>query len=284
MGKCTGAHHICQWSRRRYRGCQCQCYDTSWGFLAGRSTNVLSISSFQVSQYWHNSRNTPLRAFLQASMLSSEGDNTNGETVSSVTISTAHSAKGLEWPVVFVPGVEQGTFPFYRTESIEEERRLLYVACTRAQGLLYLSHASKRRFGAETKTKEISEFVSVVLKENPVNIYIIAYTCDAPHCWIVIKAVFTPTLPEFSPLDRLEISRVLDRKPCLEVDVTRLVNELWVSRRVRNAWFIQVYPFPLAAAIIDISALHKFGTTSTPTLRVYPRRWHPHGMPSKVSR
>lgn len=56
-----------------------------------------------------------------------------------VTLITVHAAKGLEWPVVFIPAVEQGTYPSYRcTEphEIAEERRLLYVAMTRAQGFL----------------------------------------------------------------------------------------------------------------------------------------------------
>ena len=50
---------------------------------------------------------------------------------------------GLEWPVVFVPGVYQGSIPHSRAEDVDEERRLLYVAMTRAQGLLYLSFPSK---------------------------------------------------------------------------------------------------------------------------------------------
>ncbi|KAJ7477279.1 P-loop containing nucleoside triphosphate hydrolase protein [Mycena galericulata] len=116
---------------------------------------------------------TPLRLFLQASMLSSEGDNQSEEdSKEKVTISTCHAAKGLEWPVVIIPAVEQGTFPFYRTDDISEERRLLYVACTRAQSLLYLSHVSKRKVGGETKTKEISEFVATATKENPVRAFV----------------------------------------------------------------------------------------------------------------
>jgi superfamily I DNA/RNA helicase len=58
------------------------------------------------------------------------------DNVQKVTITTVHAAKGLEWPVVFIPAVEQGTYPSYRcTEEheIAEERRLLYVAMTRAQ-------------------------------------------------------------------------------------------------------------------------------------------------------
>ncbi|KAK4127306.1 P-loop containing nucleoside triphosphate hydrolase protein [Parathielavia appendiculata] len=56
-----------------------------------------------------------------------------------VTISTIHAAKGLEWPIVFVPAVYKGSIPHIRSEDDNEERRLLYVAMTRAQSLLYLS-------------------------------------------------------------------------------------------------------------------------------------------------
>ncbi|OOQ83035.1 ATP-dependent DNA helicase [Penicillium brasilianum] len=64
-----------------------------------------------------------------------EGDEGSG----SVTISTIHAAKGLEWPVVFIPAVYNGSIPHSRAEVVDEERRLLYVAMTRAQALLYLS-------------------------------------------------------------------------------------------------------------------------------------------------
>ncbi|KAJ6122853.1 hypothetical protein N7512_005318 [Penicillium capsulatum] len=64
----------------------------------------------------------------------------DGEAVpDKVTISTIHAAKGLEWPVVFIPAVYNGSIPHSRAEEIDEERRLLYVAMTRAQALLYLS-------------------------------------------------------------------------------------------------------------------------------------------------
>lgn len=56
-----------------------------------------------------------------------------------VTISTIHAAKGLEWPIIFVPSVYTGSIPHARSEDIDEERRLLYVAMTRAKALLYLS-------------------------------------------------------------------------------------------------------------------------------------------------
>lgn len=70
-----------------------------------------------------------------------------------VTISTCHAAKGLEWPIVFVPACEDGIFPFYRSieeKEIDEERRLLYVAITRAQSFCFLSHSAQRMAGGES--------------------------------------------------------------------------------------------------------------------------------------
>ncbi|KAJ6543965.1 P-loop containing nucleoside triphosphate hydrolase protein [Mycena capillaripes] len=152
---------------------------------------------------------TPLRLFLQASMLSSEGDNQSEEdSKEKVIISTCHAAKGLEWPVVIIPAVEQGTFPFYRTEDVQEERRLLYVACTRAQSLLYLSHVSKRKVGGETKTKDISEFISAATKEH--------------------SNIFTPRTSQFSPVERAVIAQVLGRADAPEAEVARRLTELSV--------------------------------------------------------
>ena len=62
-----------------------------------------------------------------------------GEPVQQVTISTIHSAKGLEWPVVFIPACYEGSIPHSRSDDNDEERRLLYVGMTRAQAMLYLS-------------------------------------------------------------------------------------------------------------------------------------------------
>ncbi|KAG8733482.1 hypothetical protein FRC11_005866 [Ceratobasidium sp. 423] len=112
-------------------------------------------------------QNTPLRAFLQASLLSTDSETKEEESKGKVTITTCHAAKGLEWPVVIVPAVEGGTYPFYRAEDVEEERRLLYVACTRAQALLYLTHSSSRMVGGETRKTTLSEFVSCIIQQDP---------------------------------------------------------------------------------------------------------------------
>ena len=84
-----------------------------------------------------------LAKFLANLALSSEittGKKNDGEQVQQVTICTIHASKGLEWPVVFIPAAYAGSIPHSRAEDHDEERRLLYVAMTRAQALLYISH------------------------------------------------------------------------------------------------------------------------------------------------
>lgn len=72
-----------------------------------------------------------------------------------INLITVHASKGLEWPVVFVPGLEDGVFPYLRDPNdtdLEEERRLLFVAMTRAKDRLYLTHSQKRTLHGKTIT------------------------------------------------------------------------------------------------------------------------------------
>ncbi|CAA7266986.1 unnamed protein product [Cyclocybe aegerita] len=158
---------------------------------------------------------TILRQFLQSSMLSTEGDNeTEDESKDKVTLSTCHSAKGLEWPVVIIPSVDNDTFPFYRTEDIDEERRLLYVACTRAQTLLYLLYSDKRQVAGKTKNKGLSEFVDDVKQKD--------------------DTLFTHDVPLFAPESRAVISKVLERPLPEEAEIKRRLAELdYEGDRVR---------------------------------------------------
>jgi DNA helicase-2/ATP-dependent DNA helicase PcrA len=80
-----------------------------------------------------------LAQFLANIVLSTDVENEEGNDKPRVTISTIHSAKGLEWPVVFIPAVYEGSIPHSRAENTDEERRLLYVAMTRAQALLTMT-------------------------------------------------------------------------------------------------------------------------------------------------
>ncbi|KAF4998553.1 hypothetical protein FGRMN_3080 [Fusarium graminum] len=92
-----------------------------------------------------------------ASDAQKKGDTADQKSM--ITISTIHAAKGLEWPVVFVPSVYTGSIPHSRSEDTDEERRLLYVAMTRAQSLLYLSCPLYGSQGMSSKV-ELSPFVS----------------------------------------------------------------------------------------------------------------------------
>ncbi|KAL8834527.1 MAG: hypothetical protein Q9170_003709 [Blastenia crenularia] len=82
----------------------------------------------------------------------SEEDQSRGQ----VTISTIHAAKGLEWPVVFIPAAYEGSIPHSRAEDTDEERRLLYVAMTRAQALLYISCPVKN---SQREESTLSQFL-----------------------------------------------------------------------------------------------------------------------------
>ncbi|KAF9735150.1 hypothetical protein PMIN02_007078 [Paraphaeosphaeria minitans] len=102
-----------------------------------------------------------LSKFLANVTLSSAVEQPNGEEVSQVTISTIHAAKGLEWPVVFIPAVYMGSIPHSRAEDHDEERRLLYVGMTRAKGLLYLSCPVKLASSDDTVLSKFVDDASI---------------------------------------------------------------------------------------------------------------------------
>jgi DNA helicase-2/ATP-dependent DNA helicase PcrA len=103
-----------------------------------------------------------LREFIDHSALVSDADQYKENAP--VTLMTAHSAKGLEFPLVFIVGLEDGLFPHSRSATdpaeLEEERRLCYVAMTRAERFLYVTHAMKRRVYGEELTSEPSQFLN----------------------------------------------------------------------------------------------------------------------------
>jgi DNA helicase-2/ATP-dependent DNA helicase PcrA len=105
---------------------------------------------------------TPLDHFLQRAMLVA-GVDTLDPNADAVTLMTLHNAKGLEFPVVFITGLEDGLFPlsqsFDQPEKLEEERRLFYVGITRAERKLYMSFAETRRRNGELMMSIKSRFL-----------------------------------------------------------------------------------------------------------------------------
>jgi len=86
-----------------------------------------------------------------------------------ITLMTMHAAKGLEFPVVFVAGMEEGIFPHSRSlmekQEMEEERRLAYVAMTRAKDRLYLLYAFERRLYGLMQSNSVSRFIEEIPEE-----------------------------------------------------------------------------------------------------------------------
>ncbi len=111
---------------------------------------------------------TSLEEFLAHVSLVTDVDNYE-EGADSVVLMTLHSAKGLEFPVVFIAGMEEGIFPGYRAmtseSELEEERRLCYVGITRAKELLYLTYAYCRTLYGNTTYNTVSRFVEEIPEE-----------------------------------------------------------------------------------------------------------------------
>lgn len=119
-------------------------------------------------EFEEESAENSLSDFLEGITLSSDIDNLE-EQDESVTLMTLHSAKGLEFPVVFLVGMEEGIFPGYKSISepkeLEEERRLCYVGITRAKENLFLTCSKQRTIFGSTSCNSISRFLKEIPKE-----------------------------------------------------------------------------------------------------------------------
>lgn len=128
----------------------------------GRIENIDSFVN-SIFEYEHMHPQATLDEFLQDISLLTPADETNGSQ-DAVTLMTVHNAKGLEFPVVFLTGMEEGLFPHANSsdteEGIEEERRLCYVGMTRAKDRLLLTAAEIRRSWGAVQYKETSRFIS----------------------------------------------------------------------------------------------------------------------------
>ena len=129
-----------------------------------RYDNIQEILS-AISEFCQTREDPSLSSFLEEVVLLTDIDSWN-EGSNVVTLMTIHSAKGLEFPVVFISGLEEGLFPLSRSkedpEDFEEERRLFYVALTRAKEKVYLSWSQTRRRFTEGFNNIISTFVNEI--------------------------------------------------------------------------------------------------------------------------
>ncbi len=134
-----------------------------------RIANIQELISKAIN-YMETAKEPTLDNFLEEVALVADVDNYDANS-NSVVLMTLHSAKGLEFPVVFIPGVEEGLFPSYMSmtegeDKIEEERRLCYVGVTRAKEKLYILNTKQRTIFGKTQMCIPSRFV----KELPIEL------------------------------------------------------------------------------------------------------------------
>ncbi|MBR5489404.1 MAG: ATP-binding domain-containing protein, partial [Firmicutes bacterium] len=132
----------------------------------GRIENLMEFKSV-IYDYEKDDMQLSLAEFMERIALLAEVDN-HDENENAVVLMTMHSAKGLEFPYVFLPGLEDGLFPgwraFEREDGLEEERRLCYVGMTRAKERLWLTSAAMRTMYGKTDYTRESQFLREVDK------------------------------------------------------------------------------------------------------------------------
>jgi DNA helicase II / ATP-dependent DNA helicase PcrA len=132
-----------------------------------RIANIYELYN-AVQQFQEDNEENSLEAFLASASLSSDLDDLN-EKQQKVSMMTLHAAKGLEFPVVYLVGMEQGLLPHNRTLNdpleIEEERRLCYVGITRAQEQLFLTYTRERRLWGNREPAVSSQFLQELPEE-----------------------------------------------------------------------------------------------------------------------
>jgi len=134
---------------------------------AVKMENIFELKS-NIIDYMNRVEEPTLQGFLEEVSLFTDIDRYD-ENADAVVMMTMHSAKGLEFPNVFLCGMEEGIFPSFmsmeKEEDIEEERRICYVAMTRAKKNLYLTHAARRMIYGRTMFSTVSRFISEIPEE-----------------------------------------------------------------------------------------------------------------------
>lgn len=138
-----------------------------------RVDNVYQLINSAIN-FETDSDDVSLEAYLNYISLISDVDSMEGESSNKVKLMTIHTSKGLEFPVVFITGVAEGLFPHFNSQKnneVEEERRLMYVAMTRAKKLLYLTFAKERMQYGSYQNYTASRFISEIKSAHIVNCY-----------------------------------------------------------------------------------------------------------------
>ena len=152
-----------------------------------RMENIRELIS-DAMEYEKSEEEPTLAGYLEKISLVADVDNYD-ETQDVVTLMTLHSAKGLEFPVVFLAGFEEGLFPGYQSmfseEELEEERRLCYVGITRAKSLLYITNAYSRTLYGNTTYNQPSRFLAEIPAE----------LLDTPSALHAVKPAAVRTAP-----------------------------------------------------------------------------------------
>ncbi|MDP4109735.1 MAG: 3'-5' exonuclease [Bacillota bacterium] len=147
-----------------------------------RTENVLELKS-NISEYCARSPEPSLQGFMEEISLFTDIDRFDS-SADAVIMMTMHAAKGLEFDNVFLCGMEEGLFPGYRSidsnDELEEERRLCYVALTRAKKCLYLTCAERRMIFGQTKYSRPSRFIEEIPAELIENVKAEAKAAAAP--------------------------------------------------------------------------------------------------------
>ena len=167
-----------------------------------RLENVLQMIS-NAEEYMENNPEGTLASYLEEVSLVADVDNYDRDA-EAVTIMTVHSAKGLEFPVVFIPGLEEGIFPGGQNvldEEVEEERRLCYVAITRAKEALVCTYVRERMVFGQTQYNRMSRFLEEIPDE-----YINRELSEMERAANEQRSSFRPRKP-------IEISKELTSKP-----------------------------------------------------------------------
>ena len=130
-----------------------------------RLENLRELAS-AIADYQQRAEEASLEGFLEEVTLVDQLDQVDGELEQSLTLMTLHSSKGLEFPVVYMVGMEEELFPSVRVndpepieEQVEEERRLCYVGMTRAEKTLNMTCAGVRRLWGRTQVRRASRFL-----------------------------------------------------------------------------------------------------------------------------